>query len=257
MLSLMSWNCKDNVAVLKEQVIKRRYDVVFLAEAHSEERSESSNVQEAVSSFEGAGYAVYREPYDDVDGRVDRHYMMMLVRKDINHKVETLWLESRNAIKVDLSDKDLSVVGVHLDDRSEASRFSQAASLLSQIDTEVVVVGDFNAAPRGNRLGYLLKFASPLVSVMPVGEPGRVQSKIARLGSLLTRLTLMANSQVLEQFYEQGFFQSDTKELPTMLFGGRAVVKLDHALARTYRKVLSYPLKVKGSDHLPLRIEVE
>ena len=126
-------------------------DIIFIPESH--------NLPELPKKirrqFEAVGYTVYECAYDDparvkIEPDVATHSMFLTkfpletakkYRYDRHRSLPTI------CVRIDDS-STLTLVGIHLDDRSEAARRVQAGAIIRQYKkstTPLVLLGDFNA----------------------------------------------------------------------------------------------------------------
>lgn len=147
------------------------------------------------------------------------------------------------------------MIGVHLDDRKETTRVEQTQALLAQIDPNkpTVIMGDMNSMHRDDPRAIALRMATPVVELLPQGEPGKPQSKIARVGSLATRLTGMAEGGPIAVLEEAGYRDADAKRQATKSF-----VQLDHIMVPEWMVTEDFVVQpMKGlSDHSAVFVTV-
>lgn len=258
MTTVLCWNCEDKGAQLVGRMARLRPDVIVLPEACKPNDLVSRHQLER--GLAAVGYDVTAIDYNDTDRRADDHVLVVGVRQESHIAVEAISLDTRRAAKLTWPD-GLVVFGIHLDDRQERRRSGQFERLMQHVQRydRAVIVGDLNAAPSGTGLSKVVAPAAHLWRRFhrPIGEPGLPQSRQARVGSLLIRLDEMLRSTVLSSARHHGFCDADRKARPTKRFPGWPwpVVQLDHALVRGL-SALSYPLNEKGSDHLPIWVEM-
>ncbi|MEI6053995.1 MAG: endonuclease/exonuclease/phosphatase family protein [Candidatus Saccharibacteria bacterium] len=152
-------------------------DIILLLEAHNDDRLDNKISQE----FINFGYKIYEVPYEDDmkfrhDSIEDKSSLLLLSKLTIkNFKIIRLG-NLRNAltfITYDIvTDKEIRLIGIHLDDRQEKTRIKQIKDLSliinnSQIPT--IVMGDFNAMhgsdiwPAGFLKSNIMKFISHFI----------------------------------------------------------------------------------------------
>ena len=161
---ISSWNVEGHLSDLArkgrggtkqivDEIKNIRADIFVLLEAHS---NKSIKKLPSYREFLNMGYSVYDVEYDDdLDSRTDtyahRLSMLFLCKYPISkieiHKLGKL----RNCFVAIVnvgSNKQLRVIGIHLDDRSEETRLEQAYDLTGIINSSsipTVLLGDFNA----------------------------------------------------------------------------------------------------------------
>lgn len=244
-----------------EELLASGADVVFVSEAFAEDASEAE-VESVRSNLQG--YDVAFALYEDEDGRKDRHVMAMLVRRELVGRIrmEKMWLGSRYSIMATVDDT-YKVMGVHLDDRSWDGRNEQVRFLLAHIDgSPAVVFGDLNETWPGTWLGRLLQMAiiQRLIGRLPVGQPGTNQSRLARFGSLLSRLAMQVAGRVIDTMCESGFEEVDASRRPTMYLHKRVripVVQLDHIMVRRLRATNFRRVRLQRTDHIGVMADID
>lgn len=155
--------------------------------------------------------------------------------------------------------RGISIACVHLDDRKVPTRNEQTDAILAFKPD--IVIGDFND---GDRL-WMHKLLGCVVLAwdvlgLPIGEPGTTQSKLARIGSLVTRLHGMLSHTVCRRLESVGYENSDRFNESTKLLSSGSkfgLAPLDHAYVLRHRKILMARfcvLRDRGSDHLPIKL---
>lgn len=163
-LRIASWNIEGRLSDLAinqrgtpEHILRSierlNADILFLAEACSI----TGVVDQTRRGITQLGYHIFEVPYDEggtvrLKAGVYEPSMMLLSKLPFTH-TETVRLGSlRNAIAARVEDpvsgKQLRILGVHLDDRSETLRLKQVPDLIRLIQAtneSTVVMGDFNA----------------------------------------------------------------------------------------------------------------
>lgn len=271
---VLSWNVRDGLgdaeraAPITEFVLGAQPDVAFFPEAAHEDMLDSDTFLDAVDLLRKDGYESYYFPYNDIDGRTDRHGFLAIGRNVI-----TAWAMSmggRRAANVRVldteSDTYIRFFGAHLDDRLEQTRLAQVTHLLGHYGMTAdptVVAGDLNSMHYQDSRTRKLRNFAPLADKMPVLDPGRWNQLTAaqkvlhipgRIGSLATRLTGMAAGTTLQRFAEAGFTDADRAYC-----GTKGSYQLDHVLYTSELEVVS-PLRIhehKGlSDHSAIMVGV-
>lgn len=257
-ITVASWNIRDQLwnDAIRQDMTSLSADVIVVPEAYPESKYDSAELRTVFDEIEATTrYEVHHVLYGDADNRVDRHGLVMLVRKSLEARVYVLNI-GRNVLIARVG--DLYIVGVHFDDRKEATREQQLSQLLHATArwSHVVIAGDFNATHPRTGLGRFLSFwpVSWLINKLPKSEPGHPQSKAARLGSLASRLRGMTTSRLMNNLYYSGFSDVDVKKQKTKLtelpFGNIALAQLDHIVVRGMRATAFRRPRLSGSDHL-------
>ncbi|HWB38620.1 MAG TPA: endonuclease/exonuclease/phosphatase family protein [Candidatus Saccharimonadales bacterium] len=228
-LTVAAWNVRDafseaypTVNVLSE-FRQLNPDVAVISEAYAE--GKTTLVDGVLEAFDAQGYHVTDVPYNDDDGREDRHNMIVLARKEFVASTAPIRLATRTAVALTLrhpdTKREIDLYGVHLDDRHEERRLGQATTLLADVDpnTPTVIAGKFNALDRTDPDARKLRMVAPLTKLLPSKDPapGGRRSPIfpRRFGSLAQRLTEMADGGTMAVFDEAGFTDADSQHLPT------------------------------------------
>ena len=164
-LKIASWNTEGRLgdedpksrsipSTILKSIEKLNADVLVLLEAHDKTSLDDLKIKK---DLENLGYTIYNVPYeDDMASRPDaiqnRSSLMLLSKLPVK-KFEIIRLaNTRNALITniydDKTDKIIRFIGIHLDDRSEATRLKQVSDLIKIIKTSklpTVMMGDFNA----------------------------------------------------------------------------------------------------------------
>ncbi|CAN5356736.1 hypothetical protein BH09PAT4_BH09PAT4_04360 [soil metagenome] len=277
-LKVASWNVRDGLStpVVMPAVVERikglEADIVVLPEAFNEGAKTGDEflaevLDQASDQLRGAGYAMHRVRYDDTDGRKDRHGFALLTRVPEAGDVKVFDLGGRNALGQYVGDLALTVVGLHLDDRAEATRITQTARLLDQLDFDAknLALGDFNAMHRKDPKAVALRLAKPVARLLPSVDPGETAPNLAKLrraGSLSSRLTDMATGSTMGYLWANGYEDVDTQFQPTKSF-----VQLDHIMTNFEHAEPSSDVRVgeysvhevpgHESDHRPISAVIE
>ncbi len=256
---IAAWNIKDGfdgprALEIAETIVAQEPDVVFLSEASRKVGGKSTEVlnllQEAIGPLHEVAYA-------DTDPRSDTHSFIGVARERYGMP-ETLRVGGRQALRYQLG--RLSVVGYHGLDRKyhgaredhEVQRVIQAIDVVRVLAANAAIVaGDLNAMHASDTTAQLLYRMGRISDVLPAGEPGEPQSKIARLGSLAQRLSGMASGESLHVYEDAGFADADPRHLGTKAMMGRFInVQLDHILTRDVAVTDFVVIPAEGlSDH--------
>ena len=163
-LKIASWNVevrlsntdtkrRNNLSLIIKTIKDIDADILVLPEAHSESSLDYLKPRQQLLDM---GYKIYNVPYrDDAPSRADsiaQQTSMMLLSKLPVKQFDIVRLgDFRNALVATLeieSDQLFKVIGLHLDDRSEATRLKQVADLINIVNQSklpTIVMGDFNA----------------------------------------------------------------------------------------------------------------
>ena len=127
-------------------------------------------------------------------------------------------------------------------------RRKQTEALLAQIDPNrpTVIAGDMNSMHRDDPRARALRIVAPVTELLPQGEPGKRQSIIALVGSLASRLTMMAEGGPIDMLEQAGYKDAGSRRQATMGF-----VQLDHIMVPEWMEVTDFTVQpMKGlSDH--------
>lgn len=134
-------------------------------------------------------------------------------------------------------------------------RRRQTAALLDQVGSKrlTIIAGDINSMHRDDWRAKVLRRIAPIAKMLPTAEPGEKQSKMARIGSLATRLTMMAEGGPIEMLEQAGYEDADPQWQAT-----RGFVQLDHILVPLWMEVVNFTIQsMKGlSDHHTIIAEI-
>jgi hypothetical protein len=249
------FNTHDNVDrywdQISEKLLKPPNDVLVLPEAYKESSAQGQNI---VNGMRVAGAIVADVPYNDVDSRKDRHHLVVAGNPEVVECIEPIQLVGRTALRACLKG-GVDVIGVHLDDRQEDMRLRQTEALFDQVDPKrfTIIAGDINSMHRDHWRAKVLRRIAPIAKLLPTAEPGEKQSKMARIGSLATRLTMMAEGGPIEMLEQAGYEDADPRRQATKGF-----VQLDHILVPSWMEVVKFAVQsMKGlSDHHAIAAEL-
>lgn len=261
-VTVASWNIRDQLCTssIRQKVLALDADIIVLPEAYPEAMRHSVELKAAFDEIV-TSYDIHDVLYGDNDGRSDRHGLIMLTRKSLDATVEVLNI-GRSALVAYVD--GLRVVGVHFDDRKEATRIMQLLRGLRAVGLQpgIVIAGDFNATHPGTFLGRVLGMFSWLIARLPEGEPGQPNSALARVGSLAARLLSMTHSRVMVVLRRHGFHDADRRRQKTKLTEltlglNVPLAQLDHIVVRGVEATRFERLTTRGSDHLPIRATIK
>ncbi len=253
-MKVASWNLAHGLSDAKRSakiiggLIKLDADIVFLPEAFDKNGP--------IDNFDLAnklGYKILITEYEDATAHTaEKQYIIVLSR--IAASLEVVRLNTRNALSASfqLDGKNVTITGVHFDDRSEDARIGMVNAFLdsSGQDTASVLIGDLNAMHGGDLRARILS--------SPVARRLATEISSNRARSLATRLTDMASGGVMKTLEQAGMKDADLHHRPTMLMGGLAVVQLDHLMYDDGLRVTSFQThKLKGSDHRAISGDIE
>ena len=260
----------NEYVVLMEQL---RPDVAVFSEAYDADRLQA--VPQAMEALSSLGYIVVHGPYDDTDGRKDRHGIVLIIRKELidgNRSGRLVRVGMRNIAEcwvVDpVTQTSIHVFGVHLNDRSEAKRQAELDDLLSMVlqpAEPAIVAGDLNAIYARDAWNWRVlgaRFVALLVRLhlFPATDPTRTlhqRKTLGRLGSRYRRLSEMASGKTMARLQVSGFGDADPAHHPT--FPTEVpFVQLDHIMVSPGLQVQHFELLPKNSsDHLGIMAVVD
>lgn len=257
-IRLVTLNAENKAAASWDQIQSRLskgqnpgelpFDVIAIAEA-SERRDG------LVSKLIGLGLAAAGVAYEDIDGRKDTHWFVMAGKYELITRLERVDMGNRQVMKAVLT-TGIDVIGVHFDDRRESTRRTQVQTVLAEhINPErlTVIGGDMNALPARDWRAKGLRALTPFAEMLPQGEPGMPQSKLARIGSLAARLVHMAEGGPLDLLEAAGYRDVDPKRHAT-----RGFAPIDHIYIPEELDAAAFAVcSMRGiSDHDALAVTV-
>lgn len=258
-LEIVAWNLRDGIndPQIQDSVLVTEPDIAVFPEAHAEDGElESATLRR----FNNAGYALYEHDYEDNDGRLDRHALVVAAKPELVQVAHSVRIAGRYAIRLTFHDGS-QFMGVHLDDRRPERRLPQARTVTRSLGDTAIIAGDFNDMFPDVGQAPVLRLARPL-NVFPARdpEPGRQSSKL----SYAQRLNGMARGLTIRHLTDVGFVDADPDRVPTMVrkVAPKLVVKaqLDHIMHRGDVSVVR-PTKVEDagglSDHKRIRATLQ
>lgn len=239
--------CPAHIAA---EIIFLDADVVFLADAY-----QVAAIAEADRLLEDAGYEWWDAEYNDTDTLDDRRpFSRFLARIPVKDRTVTRFGDVRTLQTLTVTDgatgRDVTMYGIHLDDRSNHLRARQVDDLMDEISEqshEVVLLGDFNAAVRHRLLA--VPFLKTITSWVP-------HPLVRSLGE---RLSDMVDGQTIERLHGGRLLhEADDRQRPTMTIKtigllwlpSVPVVQLDHMFGSARVQFRDFLIsKDGGSDH--------
>lgn len=266
-LQVYSWNVSDGLgdparaALIAEKMAEDNPDIAIFCEGVREGHS----IDPAAARILTDVGALHSKPYADTDGRRDRHDLVAVARKDFG-KPEIVNILGRN-VMIFPDAEGFTVAGFHGFDRyglwpddPEEARKRQVRTIVGQRALNqggpAILLADLNAMHKSDPIAKNLRRIRPLVGLLPSQDPGIPQNKLERLGSLAKRLCSMAEGGVLQELYQQGFYDADRFYQPTMQ-KGPVSVQLDHVMLRAAEARAFAVHSHDGlSDHSPISATV-
>jgi len=239
-LRVMAWNVQDGLAkpekaeAIAEKIYGIQPDITILSEGTPEG---APVVPAARRILEELGI-VHVRPYNDIDGRRDKHNLVAVAKPEYGQPAISQPL-GRTAM-VFPEANGFAVAGLHGFDRyrddqdAEYARERQLAMIIRQALKDAgpaIILGDLNAMYAGAKQAGMLKVAGKVAERFTPGEPGCEQSRFERVVSLTRRLGSMATGDALHMARREGFIDADLDHQPTMPKGPIGV-QLDHILVR-------------------------
>lgn len=266
------WNASDNFADPQKsrgalEVIKHAdADIAVFSEAYRETERSSYALKETVDDLSRLGYSVSRVLYSDTDGRGDRHGLVVINR--LGCEAQRLDMDTRSGLVVRNvprtgSSATYDFMGMHLDDRTEDGRLDQTGFVLSAVreDVPTILAGDLNTMKGDLPIARMFRAAGVASKMLGTIDPeeykllqgiDRKKKIPARVGSLLERLSMMAEGKTMAALENAGFRDTHTLHQPTInMFGKIAVAQLDHIMVTEHFTVLEAkkPVNTPFSDH--------
>lgn len=240
----LAWNVENNLGNPKRAgeilglVAQHHPDIAFFSEATDGRDVVSSAAQIA----DVLGYWSVQPEYRDPDGRKDTHRYYMMGNPEVFKAPQVVTAAGRGALVAATKDSQASFVGVHAYDRDQfgknrhdALRLHQMRELVSCVQPlpaeSLVIGGDLNSMSPRTLRAQALSLLGPLAYRMPAKNPGEIQTKLERIGSLANRLTHMALGSSIAYLQGEGFTDANT-ELRGTKWLGPLGVDLDHFLGR-------------------------
>lgn len=253
---------------------KLKPDVVFFSEAYKI-GADNNYLTWFVQSLKNKNYQVIIGPYDESDGRKDKHGMLLAVNSKLVMPKTTqgfIWAGTRNIAECWLSSGDgatrtpIHFLGMHLNDRNEALRQIELDAVLKSIketNSPVIVAGDLNSLHKIDAKGGIFRSARyvhlmvklklfPMTA--PTGEP--MPNTFGRRNSKLFRLHEIAGGKTIQRLLENDLHEADAYHNPTFP-ADSPLVQLDHILVSSSFIVKEFKrLPAGASDHLGIFAEL-
>lgn len=226
------------------------FDVAFLPDAYSS--LPNDDIIQDLENIVGEQGEIVSYGYNDLAESKSKLNGMLLSKLPIENKEIIKAGDYRNVIKTMIG--GLAIYGVHLDDKSEATRHIMSNSIIMDIEkTKIptVVMGDFNAAYPD---GLVAKGFKALGNLHPNSSDG-----------LLRRAKDMVNGGTMDMFLQAGFSETNPNHTPTETPKMRGLefmpsiplLQLDHILISSELDYDNFKIEQDGgSDHRQISAEI-
>ena len=215
------------------------------------------------TTLHSLGYEIVELPYEDktMPNHVPKNYeMAVLSRLPITSRVTNRLGGTRNSVELTATfdGHELRIFGIHLDDKTEASRMAQVKDLArlinGNVETPTLLIGDFNAMAKASQFARLMRSAFARQVTKSISHE--------QLKSITKRLHDMALGTTLEYLFDQTHLIDFDPGRQHTLSGKQAglewmpsirLAKIDWILGSRHFSVESYKIiKDVGSDHRPV-----
>jgi endonuclease/exonuclease/phosphatase family metal-dependent hydrolase len=198
---------------------------------------EQERIEEVKELMAQQGYTGYVTDYTSIPGERNAHYMSIWTRVGHVQYGDAVVQQygKRNALGLWVPDMQISVHGVHLDDRYPKERVKSAGGLLVATShtkfyaSEAIVMGDFNDMYRNDPKGRIPRTLGKVINGIEVKHYYDPSKRVQRLVGQVVRVCRMSGGDSLELFAEAGFKDADPLRQPT-IGKGRMAFQLDHIL---------------------------
>lgn len=254
-ITVVAWNLLDriNVPEVQQEIFSTGLDIGVFPEAVKEDEGTH---QATIRAFAKEGYTLYQRPYDDNDGRQDRHSLIVAAKPELVHECRRARVAGRNALSLYLHG-GTKFMGVHFDDRTERRRLPQARGIAQLAARSTILGGDFNALYARGLQARLFRVGAPFTRLLPSMDPapGVKIPKLKRMGSLSQRTTGFAKGTTMQALMDAGFEDASQDGAATMV-KGPLKLQLDRILYRGDVEVIEPTTVHDGgnlSDHKQIR----
>lgn len=243
--ALTGFSDTDRQDALVDFVRTENPDVAFFAEARGPDEK-SIAFRKSVAMLTDLGYEVTTGVTDPPHLRSDSTGFVGLVRNDLGEG-ETVQIGHREGFYATAG--DITVTGIHLDDRNEDIRLSQ----VPHIPETDVLMGDLNAMHKHAPIARALRILRPITEALPEVDPnfGITTQRSKQVVSLAQRVVRMADGRTLQAIHNQhGLRESDPTLEPTI----HGIAQIDHILISETLEARSFKVHkdIKLSDHKPI-----
>jgi endonuclease/exonuclease/phosphatase family metal-dependent hydrolase len=274
-LKIAAWNIEGRLGLIArhgrgspERIIDALLaldaDVIFLPEAYGARTARGVN-----DRLKYAGYSWYDAQYHDAGKPMQpsdsNPHSRFLCRLPVRHHTEARYANIRTMQTIIVCDpitaKEVRIMGIHLDDRSEKLRLAQVEDVAEYVSLDqrpTVLMGDFNAM---YPVGIAKGLRSGLFKMMARGI------LFSRLRSLVLRLSDMATGTTLERLCASARLrEADLRHQPTMTLKTRGflwlpsirIVQLDHILYSREVQLNDFVVAGDGgADHRAITATIE
>lgn len=207
-MKLVSWNLEGRLSSLSrdgrgtpEKIVtairELDADILVHPEAFGTEPSVAPEIEKALAA---TGYESVSVAYDDATSRGEKAvvpdpHLRIMSRLLIVHQEVIRPGGIRNMLSITVRSpegRELRVIGIHLEDRSEALRLEQIGPLIEYINgstVPTVMMGDFNAMPPGTVQSRLIHSRAFKAAVGLVTD-GHMRYVLQRLSDMATGSTI-------------------------------------------------------------------
>lgn len=249
------------------EIVKKMDADVLSVNELIEPSANTDNLEEIQTRMKELGYKGTIAPYSPF-ADVRSFQLLSLWSRQTDSTIETATFSQRHGFKTIVAELDLSIYGVHFDDRSETERQSAAGTVLADYHdadlNEAVVMGDFNAMHKSDPKSRLPRSLGRVIGGIDVDNYYDASRKIQRFSGRLIRICRMADGGTLSQFTSSGFSDADPRFRATTR-RGPVGFQLDHILASAGVVLENFSLHLAVSrksgaplsDHNPITASVK
>ena len=237
-------------------------DVVFIPEFGNIGSIERTTLM----ALRALGYEVVTFPYDQIEPKIGTYGAALLSRLPLkSYVIHRFSNTERKFIEgvIEYKGRLLRIVGLHLDDRSEALRLGQVpevAKVVRQDDMlPVIALGDFNAMHVSSKFARAVR-ARPVyyaAHLFPHAQLSKMGTRVSEMGKGTTIIELIKTTGLhdLDGLHLRTISakQSGLEWMPAW-----RLAKIDWILGSKEIKAISYKISPDvGSDHRPVIAELE
>lgn len=249
---------------IADRILQLDADIIFLPEAYGNDISPDVNQR-----FTDAGYSFFDVSYEDENkphgAAIDNPHCRFLSRLPVIHQSRRRFGKVRSLQSIDVIDpktkQPITIVGIHLDDRTEAQRLRQVRDVVSyckNIEMPFVLMGDFNALYGTTKTAKFLRS-----SLVKVTGCAMTQSFVK---TIVVRVAAMARGDTLDHLHENlSIHAANTTRQATATPKMRnmewapsvRLLEIDHILASRSVQFNDFRIgKEGGADHRDLTVTI-
>lgn len=214
---------------------------------------EAERLEEVAEHMRREGYVGFTTDYTPYPDERNAHYLSMWTRVGHVGDGNVRLYGMRNTLRLSIPGMDMSIHGVHQDDRYPKERVRSAQALvgaeshIQHYPSEAIVLGDFNDMHADDPKGRIPRVLGKVVNGIEVGDYYDPSKRLQRVAGKVIRACRMSGGDSLKVFENAGFHDADPDRQPT-IGSGRMAFQLDHILGSAGVSFADFTVHDRGTD---------